>query len=156
MTELGPEEAAPCLQPDVAISSLISSLARKATQPKASSCTSWTQAAKGQGTRVPPAQTSMAAGCFQHYQFSAKLVRKNRKALLSKRCPQPICHYGHECLETLFLSLKLITKGEDTIVSASAERGMSCFHELALKRSWANLRLGRWTGHTAHLPKAGA
>lgn len=33
MAELGPEEAAPSLKPDVAISSLISNLARKVTQP---------------------------------------------------------------------------------------------------------------------------
>lgn len=80
--------------------------------------------------RVLQAQTGMASGCFHHYQFLAKLIRKNRKALLSKRCLQPICHYGQECLEILCLSLKLVTKGEDTTVSTSAERGMSCFHEL--------------------------
>lgn len=79
--------------------------------------------------RVLPAQTDTAAGCFHHLQFSAELVRKTRKALWNKRCLQPICHYWQECFGILSLSLKLITK-EATTVSNSAERGMSCFHEL--------------------------
>ena len=157
-TELGPEEAAPCLKPDVAISSLISNPARSVTQPQVSSCTSQPHAAKQKGMKVLPAHTGTAAGCFHQYQFSAKLVRKNKKALLSKKCLQPICHYEEECLAILTLPLKLRTKEEDTTVSTSAERGLSRAHELDAgngaepARGWAD-GLGIWLTDCRQGPK---